>query len=96
MKGEEWREWYRLHPGGIAVMESPTWMEGGCPRCNGKKWEATGDCWVYCLGCSKGYPTAFPFCGLNENKVFDFENPPGDAAKKGVSMHTQNNKKDTP
>lgn len=71
--GDEWREWYRQHPGGIAIVESPSWLKGGCPKCGGKKWEVTGDCWAYCLQCSAGYATAYAFARKNELRTWDFD-----------------------
>ncbi len=57
---QDWRETYTKQ-GGIAVCDSPAWLLNGCPKCGCTLWEVTADCWAYCEGCLKGYPTSFPF-----------------------------------
>jgi hypothetical protein len=60
MNEQDWRECY-ASPGGIAICQSPQWLLNGCPKCGGKRWQVTDDCWAYCMGCSKGIPTDYPF-----------------------------------
>jgi hypothetical protein len=68
---EDWRNFYKS-AGAIATCESIDWLRDGCPKCGSKKWEVTGDCWAYCAGCSKGYPTSYPFAPQGELKELDF------------------------
>ena len=58
----DWRNIYTKR-GGIGIVMSPRWLEAGCPRptCSGNEWEASSDCWVYCLSCNSGFPTDYPF-----------------------------------
>lgn len=57
---QEWRQFYK-NSGAIATCMNIDWLKEGCPFCGGKKWEVTSDCYAYCMGCSNGYPTDYPF-----------------------------------
>lgn len=63
----KWRELYTKR-GGVGVVMSPQWLAAGCPRptCSGDRWEASSDCWVYCLSCNSGFPTDYPFTRQGE------------------------------
>lgn len=69
---QEWREFYKS-AGAHATCMSIEWLRGGCPKCGRKKWQATSDCWVYCMTCNKGYSTDRPFTNFGETLTdFDF------------------------
>jgi hypothetical protein len=57
---ERWRKIY-TSPGAIALCMSPEWLRNGCPKCGCTSWQVTNDCWAYCDGCYKSFPTLYAF-----------------------------------
>ena len=60
MTEQDWRNYYQ-NPSGVAVCQSPQWLLNGCPKCGGRQWQVTRDCWAYCHNCNIGIPTDYPF-----------------------------------
>lgn len=72
---QDWRDFYKS-PGAIATCETPQWLAEGCPKCGCKKWDVTDDCWAYCCGCAKGFPTDYPFTRSDCVETLDFHETP--------------------